>query len=318
MSQKNKTYVIIMFLLITAGILGGAYWWFIQKISENHRFFSSGMTIFPKNKVITSGSPLPPPPSPTDSGTFFFPTKIPPGILIRISSSTTMELLNQALKNGFEQQFPEAQIIVNTQKSDKSIELLLRGNVDIAAISRDLTNDEKSQGLTAILMAKDVIAIVIGAQNPFRHGLTQTQVVDIFQGKITNWSILGRSPGAIQVINHPSVSSTRQIFEQLILKRKDFGNTSDIITTTKEVTTSTTSILRALGTDGISYATYSQIGNQQIVRTVPIDDHTSEVSKYPYRQSLYYVYQKPSSEAVKTFLGYAVSPMGQQIINDTQ
>ena len=315
MSPQNKPFVNIMFLLITILIVGGAYRLLIQKFDDTSQIVSPKMTIFSKKKVITSGSPLPPPPSPTDSGTFFFPTKVTPGTLIRISSSTTMELLNQALKNGFEQQFPETQVIVNTQKSDESIELLLKGNIDIAAISRNLTSDEKSQGLTAILMAKDVIVIVIGAQNPFRHGLTQTQVVDIFKGKITNWSILGRSPGAIQVINHPYASSTHRIFEQLILKGEDFSNTSDIITTTQEATTS---MVQNLGTDGISYATHSQIANQQTVRAVPIDEYLPEVPKYPYRRSLYYVYQKPSSEAVKTFLGYAISPMGQQIISDTQ
>ncbi|BBA79508.1 putative phosphate transporter phosphate binding protein [cyanobacterium endosymbiont of Rhopalodia gibberula] len=304
-----------MFLLIAAGILGGTYWWFIQKISETRRIIFFGMTIFSKNQAITSDYPLPPPPPPTDSGTFFFPTKVPPGTRIRISSSINMVLLNQALKNGFERQFPETQVIVNTQKSDESIDLLSKGNIDIAAISRHLTSDEKSTGLTAILMAKNVIAIVIGAQNSFHYGLTQAQVVDIFQGKITNWSALGRSPGTIQVINHPSTSSTRRIFEQLILKGRDFGDTPDITTTTQEVTTS---ILQNLGTDGISYATYPQAANQQTVRIVPIDDHTPEVFKYPYRQSLYFVYRKPSSEAVKIFLGYAISPMGQQIISDIQ
>ncbi|YAI82048.1 MAG: substrate-binding domain-containing protein [cyanobacterium endosymbiont of Rhopalodia sterrenbergii] len=315
MSQKNTAFVIIMFLLITTGLLGGAYWWFIQKISESRRIILFGMSIFSKDQVITSGSPLPPPPSLTDSGTFFFPVKVTPGTLIRISSPITMALFNQALKNGFEQQFPETQVIVNTQKSDKSIELLLKGSIDIAAISRNLTSDEKSQGLTAILMAKDVIAIVIGTQNSFRHGLTQAQAVDIFQRKITNWSALGRSPGAIKVINHPSVSSVRHIFEQLILKEKNFDNISDTTTTDKTIITS---ILQNLGTDGISYAIYPQIANQQTVRTVPIDNYTPEVPKYPYTRSLYYVYKQPSSEAVKIFLGYAVSPMGQQIISDIQ
>ena len=315
MSQKNETFVIVMFLLITTEILGGTCWWFIRKSSKTRQIIFSGMTGSSNNQVITSGSPLPPPPSPTDSGTFLFPRKVTPGTLIRISSSTTMVLLNQALKNGFEQQFPETQVIVKTQRSDKSILSLLKGSIDIAAMSRPLTSDEKSQGLTAIPMAKDVITIVIGVQNSFRHGLTQAQVVDIFQGKITNWSALGRSPGAIRVINHPSVSSIRRLFEQLVLKGEDFGNTPNITTTTQD---STTFILGNLGVDGISYATYPQVANQQTVLTVPINDYIPEVSEYPYKQSLYYIYQKPSSEAVETFLGYAVSPMGQQIVSDSQ
>jgi phosphate transport system substrate-binding protein len=315
MSQKNKAFVIIMLLFIILGISGGAYWWFIQKIGVTRRIVFFGMTIFSKNQAITSGSPLPPPPSLTDSGTFSFPKKVPPGTLIRISSSIAMALLNQALKNGFEQQFPETQVIVNTQTSDESLGLLLKGNIDIATISRHLTSHEESQGLTALLMDKNVLAMVIWEQNLFRHELKQAQVVDIFQGKITNWSVLERSPRDIQGINHPSVSSTRHIFEQLILKGRNFSNTPNITTATQETNTS---ILQNLGTDGISYETYLQMTNQQAVRAIPIDYHNPEVPKYLYRRSFYYVYRKPSSEAVKMFLGYALSPMGEKIISDIQ
>ncbi|XLQ11599.1 MAG: phosphate ABC transporter substrate-binding protein [cyanobacterium endosymbiont of Epithemia adnata isolate EadnSB Bon19] len=315
MAQKNKAFVIIMFLLITLGISGGIYWRFSQKIGVHSRIILFGMTIFSKNKAITSGSPLPPPPFLTDSGTFSFPKKVPPGTIIRISSSIAMVLLNQALKNSFEQQFLETQVIVNTQASDESIDLLLKGSIDIAAISRHLSSYEESQGLTALLMDKNVLAMVIGAQNYFRDEFKEAQVVDSFQGKIINCLISKRSPGATKVINHPSVSSTRHIFEQLILKGRNCSNTPNITTTTQETIAS---VLQNLGIDSISHETYLQITNQQAVRVVPIDYHTLEVPKYPYRRSFYYVYRKPSSEAVKIFLGYVFSPMGEKIISDIQ
>ncbi|WP_267384367.1 substrate-binding domain-containing protein [Cyanobacterium sp. uoEpiScrs1] len=303
-----------MFLLITTGIVGGVSLWLIQRLGENLPIIFFGTTIFPNNQVITSGSPLSPPPSLTDSGTFFFPTKVTPGTIIKVSNSTSMALFNRALKNGFEQQFPETKVIVNTQKSNKSIQSLLMGSADVAVISRDITSNEKILGLTSVLIAKDEVAIIISPQNSFRHGLTQAQVIDIFQGKITDWSALGRSSGAIRVINHPFASSTRQIFEELILKREDNKNTPDIAITTQDTDTS---ILRNLGTNDISYMIYSQITNEKTVRIIPIDDHTLEVPKYPYRRSLYYVYKKPPSETVDLFLGYATSPMGQQIVTDT-
>ena len=77
----------------------------------------------------------------------------------------------------------------------------------------------------------------------------------------------------------------------------------------------TTPILQALKTDGISYATYSQVADQRTVRTVAIDGLTPESPNYPYQRMLYYVYKQPASPAVQAFLGYVTSPLGKQIIS---
>lgn len=315
MPQKNETTIMIASFLITAGILGGGYWWFTRPSGGDLRQLFSGNSIPPQNQPITSGNPLSPPPAPTNSASFKSPTTVPPGTTVTIDGSTSMVLLNQALKNGFEQQFPGTQVLTDAKGTNNGLQALLRGGIDIAAISRPLTANEKAQGLVAIPLAKDAIAIVVGIQNSFRQGLTEAQIVEIFQGKVTDWSTLRRSPGTIRVINRPSVSGTRQTFEQLVLNGGNFGNTPNITTMPKDATTP---ILQALGTDGISYATYAQVANQQTVRTVAINGQTPEAADYPYQRSLYYVYKQPPSEAVQAFLGYAVSPTGQQIISNAQ
>ena len=76
----------------------------------------------------------------------------------------------------------------------------------------------------------------------------------------------------------------------------------------------TTPMLRELGSDGIGYATYDQVKNQQTVRAVAVDGATPAFSSYPYQRQLYYVYKNPPSEAVKAFLGYVFSPQGQQAV----
>jgi phosphate transport system substrate-binding protein len=71
-------------------------------------------------------------------------------------------------------------------------------------------------------------------------------------------------------------------------------------------------MLQQLGTDGIGYATFEQVADQQTVRVVPIDGLTPEAPTYPFKRSLYYVYRDANSPAVQAFLGYALSPQGQQ------
>jgi phosphate transport system substrate-binding protein len=187
--------------------------------------------------------------------------------------------------------------------------------IDIAAISRPLTSQEQTQGLAAIPVAKDVIAIVVGLDNPFRKGLTQEQVKDIFQGKITNWSQVGGQDAPIKVINRPPISGTYQMFQSLVLGGENFGKGDNFVNMERDATTP---ILQALGKNGISYATNVQIKNQQTVRSLEIDGLTPDATNYPFFRTLYYAYKKPATTAIKDFLGYATSPTGQQVIATVQ
>jgi phosphate transport system substrate-binding protein len=164
-----------------------------------------------------------------------------------------------------------------------------------------------------INIAKDAIAIAIGNNNSFRRGLTQQQIEDIFQGKINNWSILGGESQTIRVINRPEISGTYQVFKEIVLKGNNFGTSSNITIMQEDATTP---LLRALGNDGIGYATYAQVANQRTIRTIAVDGLTPEAANYPYQRTLYYVYKQPATPQVEAFLGYALSPLGKQIVSN--
>ncbi len=209
--------------------------------------------------------------------------------------------INQALKFAFQQTFPDTIVNTDAKSSDLGIQDLLAGKIDIAAISRPLTTSEKQQGLVAIPITQDAIAIVVGANNFFRRGLTKEQLVSIFEGKITRWSELKGENTIIKVVNRPSTSGTHQMFQELVLRSGNFGNTANFITLDRDATTP---ILRALGKDGISYATYPQVAEQTTVRIVPIDGTTPEATSYPYQRTLSYIYKHPANLTVQDFLGY--------------
>ncbi|HEY9652385.1 MAG TPA: phosphate ABC transporter substrate-binding protein, partial [Coleofasciculaceae cyanobacterium] len=305
MSQKNETAVLILALLITAALAGAGFWWFTHKSGVNLGGLTGETNNNPQNQPQAN--------SPATSS-FSAPATVPSGTNIRIEGSTSMVQINQALKTSFEQQFPGT--LVNTQAggTEKGIQELLAGRTDIAAISRPLNSQETAQGLVAVPIIQDAIAIVIGNGNSFRKGLTQSQIVGIFQGQITNWSAIGGQPATIRVINRPPISGTHQAFKELVLKGGQFGTTPNITTLTKDVTTP---LLQALGKEGISYATYAQVANQQTARTVAIDGLTPQAPNYPYQRTLYYVYKQPATPQVQAFLGYVTSPQGKQAIATT-
>jgi phosphate transport system substrate-binding protein len=277
----------IVFILGALLLAGGGYWYFVmQKPAANS------------------------PPSGTTTGTA--PKSVPAGTKIRINGSTSMITINENLKKGFEKQFSGTNVTVSSGGSDSGIKDLLDSKIELAAISRPLTPQEQSKGLVAVSIATDKIAVVVGKINPFSSSLNSQQVAGIFQGKIKNWSEVGGSPAPIQVVNRPEKSGTNKSFQELVLKGAKFGTTSNITTLPND---ETTGLLRALGNNGIGYATYSQVANQQTVRSLPIDGTTPDNANYPYQRSLFYVYKNPPNPAAQAFMDYATSAEGQKAIN---
>jgi phosphate transport system substrate-binding protein len=237
---------------------------------------------------------------------------VPAGTTISIDGSTSMVLINEALKTSFLNTYPGSVVNTAATGSDNGIQALLGGSVNLAAISRPLTAAEQSQGLEAVPVARDRIAIVVGASNPFRRSLSSSQLQQIFRGEISNWSSVGGPDRPIRVLNRPSVSGTNQAFRELVLGGADFGKTPNITTLDRDATTP---LLRLLGSDGIGYATFDQVADQQTARVIAIDGSMPDADSYPFQRSLFYVYRKPIDPAVNAFLGFVLSADGQSRIN---
>ena len=302
MSQRSGPPPIV-FILLFSGLLGGGYWWFFMRNPAPNPTATQPESNSPAGETTTPTTPT--------SAAFPLPTTVASGTTVKIDGSTSMVTINQNLRKGFEKQFPGTKVEAVGNGTDKGIQDLLAGKVDIAAASRPLTAQEQGQKLKSVTITQDAIAVIVGKANPFNKGLTSSQIADIFQGKINNWSAEGGLSATIRVINRPAISGTHQTFKELVLKGANFGTTPNITTLPQDATTP---LVQALKTDGIGYATFAQVANQQTARVVAIEGLTPEAASYPYKRSLYYVYKDPASAGVQAFLGYATSPQGQQAL----
>ncbi|MBO1072661.1 MAG: phosphate ABC transporter substrate-binding protein [Dolichospermum sp. DEX189] len=302
MSQRSGPPPIV-FILLFSGLLGGGYWWFFMRNPAPNPTATQPESNSPAGETTTPTTPT--------SAAFPLPTTVASGTTVKIDGSTSMVTINQNLRKGFEKQFPGTKVEAVGNGTDKGIQDLLAGKVDIAAASRPLTAQEQGQKLKSVTITQDAIAVIVGKANPFNKGLTSSQIADIFQGKINNWSAVGGLSATIRVINRPAISGTHQTFKELVLKGANFGTTPNITTLPQDATTP---LVQALKTDGIGYATFAQVANQQTARVVAIEGLTPEAASYPYKRSLYYVYKDPASAGVQAFLGYATSPQGQQAL----
>lgn len=134
---------------------------------------------------------------------------------IRLAGSTSMEKLIEALSEAFMNKYPKVTVSTEATGSEKGIEMMLLGSVDIGNVSRRLSESEKNQGAVENIIAIDGIAIITDKENSVKN-LTIDQLVKIFTGEIKNWSAVGGKDQAIVVIGREKGSGTRDTLEETL------------------------------------------------------------------------------------------------------
>jgi phosphate transport system substrate-binding protein len=234
---------------------------------------------------------------------------------VKIQGSTSMVVLYRDLAANVPS---GSKIAWQTTSSEKGIEDVQKGIINLAGSSRVLTNDEQNgqPRLAAVHVATDEVAVIVGKSNEFGGSLTKQQVSDIFSGKIKNWSEVGGANKAIRVINRAEGSGTRDFFQKIAMKGESFS-----LTATTMQRDETTGIIRILGDDGVSYATFPQVEPQQLsTKWLPIDGVSPGTSNKSYALSreLFFVYQSDTASAdVKAFIAFATGPVGQRIVQNS-
>ncbi|NDJ19081.1 DUF4912 domain-containing protein [Myxacorys almedinensis] len=259
---------------------------------------------------LTSGAQMP---ALAQAAPFKLPGSVAQGTNVRIDGSSSMVAVNQVLTQRFEKQYPGTQVTSNNAGTPEGLQALLDGKVDLAAIGRPLTAQEKAKGLEAVPVGRDKIAIVVGSTNSFAKSLNIGQFAKMFRGEIKNWSEVGGAPAAIRFVDRPDSSDTRQAFREYpVFKQGKFATG----TTTEKLKNDTTqAAIRALGKNGISYTTANQIKNQPGVKAVVMHGTPPTDPRYPFSQPLYYVYNAGNpTPAAQAFLGFATAPVGQSAI----
>ncbi|MEM8640021.1 MAG: substrate-binding domain-containing protein [Cyanobacteria bacterium P01_G01_bin.54] len=248
---------------------------------------------------------------------FPLPADLPTDTSLVIDGSSSMILLNQALKAAFEARYPDSQVQLSVSDSDGAIARLVDGEIDLAAIARPLTPEEQDQGLETLLINREKIAIVVGPDNPFTGDLSFTQFAQIFRGEITDWSEVGGEPGPIRLVDRPDTSDTRRsLGTYKVFQTAPFATGSTAIRLGKD---DTAAMIAALDDDGVGYAIADQVIGLDTVNIVPMHKTLPDDPRYPYSQPRGYVY-RAGDDAAQTlaFLGLATSAPGQAAITDAQ
>lgn len=229
-----------------------------------------------------------------------------------IAGANTMLDLNRALTQEFTRNHPMVDVAVEQGGSLAGLIAVQRGAIDVAAMSRELSEAEDSPRTRSYLVAKNDIAIAVHPQSPLRN-LSAQQVRAILMGEITEWQAVGGPPGAIRVVSRAPGSSSRQFLQELVLQGEDFTLQALEVESAKEMAKEIAADPLAIGYVALKDRDATPL-NYLSIDGVPATRTTVLSGRYRFTQPLFFVVYGDASPTAQAFVQFALSPRGQAIV----
>lgn len=228
---------------------------------------------------------------------------------ITLAGSTAFQPFAEKLADQYMVSHSEVAITVQGGGSAVGIQSANSGAAQIGMA--DLVKlPEEAKNLTATVVAKDGIAIVVNPQNKITN-LTTDQVRDIFNGKINNWKEVGGVNAPITVVSREAGSGTRSSFEQIVgnINLKKDALIQDSNGTIRETV--------ANDANSVGYLSHGLINEK--IKPIKVDDQecTTEsiiAGKYKLVRPIFLLVKGRLEGKIKNFIDYILSADGQQTI----
>lgn len=217
----------------------------------------------------------------------------------------------------FNKSRPDAQLIVTPSLgSTGAIRAVLAGAVDIGISARPVTPEENRQGASARAYARTPFVIATGATNK-GAGLTLTQLIQIYSGKVTRWPdgtpirLVIRPDADADTIAMRAFSAEMDGAITAALARKGLR----MADTDQDNADALEKLPGSLGT-----TTLTQIVTEnRAIRPLALDGVTPTLEslaagRYRYFKTLYLVTGRNPSPLAKDFVAFIRSPTGQAVL----
>lgn len=225
---------------------------------------------------------------------------------IAITGSSTVAPVISELAQAFERiNQSNYRVDVQTGGSSRGIRDTLKGLNDIGMVSRSLKEKEKNK-FKNIVIAQDGLAIILHASNNIST-LSSQNIIDIYQGRITNWKELGGADLPIQVVHKASGRSTQELFLKFFKIKNRTVKPSIIIGDNEQGIKTIQNSRGAIGYVSIGTAQYNA-KNKVPIKLLPFEGVEATINNvkngsYPLNRELNLVYLKDSNK-IKSFLKF--------------
>lgn len=238
------------------------------------------------------------------------------GEMIEVRGSDTMVNLGQGWAEAFMNKHPEAMVSVTGGGSGTGVAALINGTVQMAQVSRAISEDEIQQGLDngieifEIVGARDGIALVVNNDNSV-DTLTMEEIKGIYTGEITNWSQLGGDDVEIGLYSRDTSSGTYVFFRDFVLMGEDFSEDANLMPSTQAIVEGVIQDSGGIGYVGMGYLS-------EDTKTVNVmKDGTEYIpgeAGYPVARPLHLYTAGEPTGAMKEYVDFILSDEGQEVV----
>jgi phosphate transport system substrate-binding protein len=173
--------------------------------------------------------------------------------------------------------------------------------------------DKNKLTLESHSIARDGIAAIVNTANPI-NDLSLDQLHDIFTGKITNWSALGKYSGPINVVSHDPQLGTYEHWKRQVAGKDYITLKAKVITNLAELLQAITADPFAIGYLGTTFLSKSNVKPLAINGFMPIYQNILS-EQYPIRNELYLLTRPAPNKEIKEFIAYCLNEKtGQSMI----
>ncbi|WP_448514464.1 PstS family phosphate ABC transporter substrate-binding protein [Parathermosynechococcus lividus] len=268
MSQGNNNNVLplLISLIFTIAIVGVAGVLVMRLLNSQ--------TGNPLGELLTQDGSTPSTPDVTVE-TFAEVREVPSGVF-NYGGSTTWAPIRRDVDPLIQTVWPNFRLRyvdppTGTPGSGSGIRMLLNNQLAFSQSSRPLNDQERQQSqsqgtpLDAIPVAIDGLAIAVNHNLPLA-GLTVNQVIDIYTGKVNNWSQVGGPNLAITAFSRrPEDGGTVEFFIKEVLGERPLGSNVVMV---RDTTDGLRRVASTLG--GIYYGSAPEIVGQCSIRPLPL------------------------------------------------
>jgi phosphate transport system substrate-binding protein len=229
----------------------------------------------------------------------------PPAEIRYVGSSTVALLVRDA-----EPVYGRAVFTIETATESVGGErAVVAGEADLAGVADNPRPGTLESGVTATLVGRDAIAVIVHADNPLQD-LSFEQLKAAFTGGVTNWSELGGPELEIRPLIVGPDSATHRIFRRLVLGGDEYGNCR-VVAPDRDILAAVADDPGAIGQISLSFLSGGAAG----LRAVSVEGEAPKVTnfQYPIARPLYML-RREGNPAVEAFVDWVLSDEGQRVV----
>ena len=199
-------------------------------------------------------------------------------------------------------------VYVDVWSSGSAVNAVMKGQSDIASSTRPLYYRHKEYGYLDTLFCRDPLAIIVNTQNPIA-GISEEELVDVFQGSIGNWKEIGGPDQPILIIIPGKNTGAYRNFSQTPMQRKEIVfdlmsyKSTMVVDAVKRYPWSISFITQGAATHGG-------------VKILKVDGLAPGDRDYPYHQEFHFITRSQPSGPVKAFIDHAMSQDGERLLKE--